>query len=83
MKLGFIMIKNKVYTMSDITVAINKFGMITSIDVNGVRGESCKNLTESLEAAVALSPDSCEIDHKPEFYQGVDGNIYEVENQKW
>lgn len=51
--------------MQEIKLIIGKDGKV-NIDVAGVKGPACKNLTKSIEAALGQTES---VEKKPEFYQ--------------
>lgn len=60
--------------MKTVKVRISPDGSIVEVDVDGVQGSSCKDLTEGLIKAIGEVDKS---EHKPEFYQevGIDVNV--------
>lgn len=65
-----------------IKVTIDKLGRVKTIDVNGVEGASCADLTAGIEQAVVSSSVTCDVSHKPEYYEQTDGTVVE-QDQGW
>lgn len=60
--------------MNEIRIKIAKGGKAVKIDVNGVTGTACKDLTKAIEGALGTV---AEVEDKPELYQTGSTDAYQ------